>query len=140
MAVAAAALVIGAVVGSLVTRLLTSGTTPQASVVASAQLAGLPLEPAASGSATVVRQPDGDHLVVDVRKLEALQGQFYEVWLIDRSISRMVPIGILRGPQGEFVIPTGLDRSEYAVVDVSVQEPGNPAHSGRSVLRGTLPA
>ncbi len=50
----------------------------------------------------------------------------------------MVPVGILRGPEGQFVIPTGLDLGEYPVIDISVQAPGNPAHSGKSVLRGTL--
>jgi Anti-sigma-K factor rskA len=138
--VAAAALVLGAAAGSLVTRLASQGTPPSPTVVAKVQLAALPLAPSAGGRAMIVEAADGERLEVDVTRLALLDGQFYEVWLIDRSIKRMLPVGILRGAQGQFVIPAGLDLGEYPVVDISVQEPGNPAHSGRSVLRGVLTA
>jgi hypothetical protein len=61
------------------------------------------------------------------------------VWLIDRDVKKMVPVGILRGTNGQFVLPDGLDVGAYPVVDISVETPGDPRHSGRSVLRGTIP-
>ena len=95
----------------------------------------------AQGAARVVRTVAGGRdLVVDVSRLGDRTGSFYEVWLIDASVQRMVPLGILRGSEGRFVIPAGVDLGEYPVVDVSVQRPGSPGHSGESVLRGTLPA
>jgi hypothetical protein len=138
--VAAAALVVGAAGGSLVTRLVSQEPQPSSTVVAKVELVALPLTPSAGGRAMIVQAADGDSLEVDVTRLAPLNGQFYEVWLIDRSIKKMLPVGILRGAAGQFVIPAGLDLGEYPVVDISVQEPGNPAHSGKSVLRGVLTA
>jgi len=141
LAVAASALLIGAGTGALATRLITGTPTPATGpVVAQVRLAAFPVAPAAGGTATVVQASDGEHLVVDVSQLGTLQGQYYEVWLIDTSVKQMVAVGILRGNEGQFVVPNGLDLRRFPVVDISVQEPGNPAHSGHSVLRGTLPA
>jgi hypothetical protein len=122
---------------------LTSGTgaTPeeQRQVVASTTLDGLPRAPSAGGEAAVVQTDNGRRLDVDVSRLGSATG-FYEVWLIDREVKRMVPVGILRGDSGEFVLPEGVDIEDYPVVDIS-EEPldGNPGHSGVSVLRGTIP-
>jgi anti-sigma-K factor RskA len=141
LAVAATALVVGAAGGSAVTHQLTGDSDrPDQVVLAQAGLKGLALAPSSGGRAMVVRTADGPKLDVDVSALGALDGKFYEVWLIDSSIKKMVPVGILRGSTGEFVIPDGLDLADYPLVDISIQEPGNPAHSGKSVLRGTLPA
>jgi hypothetical protein len=109
------------------------------SVLAQTPLQGLPLAPDASGRAQIVQAGDARRLAVDVARLAPeRQGTFYEVWLIDRDVRNMVPVGILRGARGEFVIPDGLDVGEYPVVDISVETPGDPRHSGRSVLRGTI--
>ena len=137
-AVAASALVIGAAGGSVVTRLL--GRDPAPTVVASTALSALPLAPSASGRAVVVQTASGPRLDVDVVALGAQPGHFYEVWLIDRRVQKMVAIGVLSGTTGEFVIPGGLSLRDYPVVDISVQLPGDPRHSGRSVLRGTIDA
>jgi hypothetical protein len=141
VAVAATALVIGAAGGSAVTQRLTGDDArPAQVVVAQAGLKGLPLAPTSGGKAIVVQTADGPKLDVDVSSLGALDGKYYEVWLIDSSVKKMVPVGILRGSAGEFVIPDGLKLADYPVVDISIQEPGDPKHSGKSVLRGTLPA
>jgi len=143
LAVAAACLAVGAVGGALVTRLVggdAPGPAASGPVVARVSLAALPLAADASGAASVVRSASARDLVVDVSRLGARPGTFYEVWLIDRSVQRMVPVGILRGSEGVFTIPDSVDLGQYPVVDISVQLPGDPRHSGRSVLRGTLPA
>ncbi len=63
---------------------------------------------------------------------------FYEVWMIRPDLSGMFSLGVV-GEDGSFRIPEGLDLREYPIVDIS-REPldGEPAHSGVSVLRGTL--
>lgn len=145
LAVAAAALVVGGAGGSLLARTSSGGdatpATPDGGTVVAAALAGLPLAPGAQGGARVVVTSSGTRdLVVDVSRLDARTGSYYEVWLIDASVRRMVPLGVLQGGEGRFTIPAGVDLGEYPLVDVSVQRPGSPEHSGESVLRGTLPA
>jgi hypothetical protein len=149
VAVAAAALVVGAVGGAVGSRLVdrtpTAPPTAQPSpsggqqVIAQVSLDNLKPATGAAGSAAVVRTPSGQRLEIDVSRLEPVSGHFYEVWLIDRKIQKMVSLGILDGTTGEFVIPQGVDVGAYPIVDISVQQPGDPKHSGDSVLRGTIP-
>jgi hypothetical protein len=40
--------------------------------------------------------------------------------------------------EDEFAVPNGVDLSQYPIVDISVEQPGDPKHSGNSVLRGTI--
>ena len=137
IAVAAAALVVGGIAGSSVTRLLSRSTPPAGRVIAQTTLAGLPLAPGATGTAVIVQTSAGPRLDVDVTRLGPVQGHFYEVWLIDKNVKNMVPVGILQGTTGDFVVPAGLDLGAYPLVDISIQLPGDPRHSGQSVLRGT---
>jgi hypothetical protein len=143
LAVAAAALVLGAVGGVAGSRLLDqeSVSPPNGSQQVLAQVALSNLQPAAtsaSGSASVVNTGSGRRLVLDVSRLSPVAGHFYEVWLIDKDVKKMVSLGILDGSTGQFVIPDGVDVSAYPIVDISVQEPGDPRHSGDSVLRGVI--
>ena len=63
-----------------------------------------------------------------------------QVWLIDKQIKGMSPMGFLNNGRGEFNIPDSLDLSEFPIVDVSVERRNDPdpTHSGHSVVRGTL--
>jgi hypothetical protein len=135
---AAAAAVTGIAVGAAGALLLSGddGTAP-AQVVAQADLAALP-EHQGSGSATV-HTSDGERvLVVDVSDLTKGDG-FYEVWLLDSEAQRLVSLGLLEGDEGRFPLPEQVDVGEYPVVDVSIEPTdGDPAHSGNSVVRGTL--
>jgi hypothetical protein len=138
VAVAASALLIGGAAGVAGSRLLTDDPAP-VQVVARATLKPLPLDPTASGSALIVDTAGIRRLDVDVSALTGTEG-FYEVWLIDASVKKMVPIGILSGRHGEFTIPADLDLGQYPVVDISAEPlDGNPTHSGKSLLRGTIP-
>jgi hypothetical protein len=143
VSVAAAALVVGAVGGVVGSRLLDrEPVVAQPSgrqVVAQVVLSNLqPAATHASGSASVVNTGSGRRLVLDVSQLSPVPGRFYEVWLIDKNVKKMVSLGILDGSTGQFVIPDGVDVSAYPIVDVSVQQPGDPKHSGDSVLRGVI--
>ncbi|WP_435820075.1 hypothetical protein [Micromonospora purpureochromogenes] len=53
----------------------------------------------------------------------------------------MFSIGVLRDPSGDALLPLppNVDLQAYSVVDVSAEQYDNkPAHSGDSLLRGTL--
>jgi hypothetical protein len=139
LAVAAASVVFGLLGGVLGTQLLSDSADPApAAVVAKTPLAGLPAAPTASGEADVTESPQGRTLELDVRQLGLPDG-FYQVWLIDPKVTKMVPVGVLNGSTGRFTVPAGVNLTDYPVVDVSLEPlDGNPAHSGTSVLRGTL--
>lgn len=92
----------------------------------------------ATGTAKVVEAADGSRkLEIQLNKDEA-QG-YQEVWLIAPDLSRLVSLGVMNSPSGTFDVPTGLNLSDFPIVDVS-DEPvdGNPAHSSISIVRGTL--
>lgn len=93
------------------------------------------------GEADVVRVSGGVRLLVRTQALDAGPDPL-EVWLINRDGKRMVSIGLLTAGADRtqaFAIDQRLIDDGYVVVDIS-REPldGNPAHSGRSLVRGTL--
>jgi hypothetical protein len=93
----------------------------------------------ASGRAEVVVRDDGSRALEVQLTAPALTDGYYEVWLIEPSITDMVPLGIARAGTQTFELPADLDLSEFPVVDVSVEPlDGNPLHSGVSVARGQL--
>ena len=64
---------------------------------------------------------------------------YEEVWLISSDLKRLISIGVLSGQQGRFDIPADVNLKEYPIVDVSDEKlDGDPAHSGDSIVRGTL--
>ena len=136
----AAAAVAGGVIGAGVMGLVRSGDDPAAEPVTAVALDALTDEPA-SGRAEVVVRDDGSRaLQVDLRA-PALDGEYYELWLIEPDVVDMVPLGILRPGTQTFELPAGLDLGEFPVVDVSVEPiDGDPTHSGDSVARGVLDA
>jgi hypothetical protein len=73
---------------------------------------------------------------------EPAKGEFYQVWLMRPDGGNPVALGVLSSDNtGIWSVPEAMAAS-YAgqAFDVSLErEDGNPAHSGRSVLRGTLP-
>jgi hypothetical protein len=110
-------------------------------VVATARLEPLP-QWDATGSAALVVEPGGARrLDVDLTAGgdPADPGGFHEVWLLTTDVSGLVSLGVLDGATGSFPIPAGLDLAQFPVVDVSLEPlDGDPAHSGDSVVRGSL--
>lgn len=136
--VAAAAAVVGIGVGVAGSALLGgSDDEPAGTVVATAALAALP-DRSGTGRATL-ETVDGERvLVLDVSGLSRGDG-VYEVWLLDTGATRLVSLGLLDGARGRFTLPRSVDVGAYPVVDVSIEPvDGDPAHSGDSVVRGTL--
>lgn len=130
--VGAAAAVL-AVVGGVVVATRSSEPTPN--VVASVTLDRL--GDTGSGGAELIDDDGTYRLLVDTEGLDPGDG-FLEVWVIDREVSRLISLGPLRS-DGTYDLPPGIDPADFPVVDVSVEPlDGDPAHSGDSVLRGTL--
>ncbi|MER6595830.1 anti-sigma factor, partial [Micromonospora purpureochromogenes] len=106
--------------------------------VASAPLAAYGRTPKdANGDARIFT--DG-RLHLHVANLPDVPG-YYEVWLINPTNMEMFSIGVLRDPSGDALLPLppNVDLQAYSVVDVSAEQYDNkPAHSGDSLLRGTL--
>ena len=131
--VAAAVLAVALATGLLITRL---DSSPTDAVVASASLR--PLEGTATADAQLVRQDSDLRLVVEPHDMSAAPaGQHYELWLLDRSADEPVSLGPMTGSR-TVAIPSGVDTGDYDVVDISLQRNGETAHSGHSLLRGTL--
>jgi hypothetical protein len=130
----AASLVVGAAIGA--------GAVALAGRDSAQELAATDLAPLderdASGNAEVVATGDGEQLRVVLDAPDAGE-DFYEVWLIEPNIERMVQVGVVRPGTTVLDLPEGIDLGEYPIVDVSVEPlDGNPTHSGDSVARGIL--
>lgn len=92
---------------------------------------------AGRGTAELIDADGTMQLRLDVEGLDP-GDRFVEVWVIDEGVSKLVSLGPLRD-DGVYDLPEGLDARAFPVVDVSYEPfDGNPAHSGDSVLRGTL--
>ena len=65
---------------------------------------------------------------------------YYEVWLINPTTMQMFSVGTLGDDSDALLpLPANVDLRIYSVVDVSAEQYDNkPAHSGDSLLRGTL--
>ncbi|MGH1549553.1 anti-sigma factor [Leifsonia poae] len=114
---------------------------PTAQVQAHATLAGLPAWSTSSGTATMERQTDGTTVLQIELDSPAVHssGDYREVWLMNSDLTKSISVGLLAGDSGTFAMPPNIAAADYPVVDIS-QQPlnGDPAHSGDSIVRGTL--
>lgn len=135
----AAAVVAGAVVGAGAVAVVQS-TGEDGDSVTTVALAPLP-DADASGVADVVVRGDGSRVLELELDAPALEGSYYEVWLIDRAVDGMFPLGVVAPGTQTVELPAGLDLAEFPLLDVSVEPlDGDPTHSGVSVARGDLDA
>jgi len=82
----------------------------------------------------------GDRWTLSIDLSESLpEGEPVEIWAIKPDLSDMVSLGIIEPGTSEFDWPAGFPPTEYSLIDLSIEpDDGNPAHSGRSILRGEL--
>lgn len=137
--VAAAAAVVGVIVGGVATAGLSSGPESQ-QVIASADLGPID-ESGFTGTATLESGAGGASLTVSVPDLPPVEDGYYEVWMATPDTSTMVAIGTLSpGQRASFALPAGMDTAAFPVIDVSVEHfDGDAGHSATSVVRGQLP-
>lgn len=146
---AAAAAVVVIVAGAVV--LATRGDDDE--LVASARLRWDPADPAfdplgadATATAELVRRDGGYALVLTDADLpaEAETEADLELWLISTdpagTITDVQPVSLVDPASPRtYLVPPGLDPDTYTVVDISIEpRDGDAAHSGNSILRGTL--
>jgi anti-sigma-K factor RskA len=142
--VAAAAVVLVDVGGDDRAPQVVAGASLTPSPNGSSRVLDVPLDPiapaTASGAAVMVATSQGSSMKVEVPDLPTADG-FYEVWLMDGQ-DKLVSLGPLDARnEGTFVVPGGLEVSEFPILDVSLEPfDGDPTHSGTSVVRGVLPA
>jgi Anti-sigma-K factor rskA/Putative zinc-finger len=75
-------------------------------------------------------------MTVETSLPAAPPASFYQVWLLNTAAGKMLPVGLLSGGRGRYILPAGIVAA-YDAVDISLQaDNGNPAHSADSVLRG----
>jgi anti-sigma-K factor RskA len=132
----AAAVLAGAVVGAGTVAVLQDRDDGEAvTAVALDPLAGND----ASGRAEVVVRGDGTRVLQVDLEAPAPEDSYYEIWLIDRDVVGMFPLGVVHPGTQAVELPAGLDLRQYPLVDVSVEPlDGDPTHSGVSVARGEL--
>lgn len=136
---AAAGVVVGGLGGTWVAN--RGDAEPAPAIVAQADLEALPGWDAV-GTAEIEEDADGRRVLVLSVDESGGAGDtdgLREVWLLKEDVSGLVSLGLLDGEEGRFLVPDGVDLTEYPVVDVS-REPtdGDPAHSGDSIVRGLL--
>jgi len=136
--VAASVIVVAAAVGAGF--VMSRHTAPSVSAVATLHRMDAPV--VATGEATVrtlglTRQMD----VVTKGLPPAPVNHYYEVWLLQPTTNKMLPVGVL-SPTGEstYAVASSI-MAQYSAVDISLQaNDGTTAHSPVSVLRGSVRA
>lgn len=134
VALAACAALLGAAAGSTITWWITRDNS-SVSAVDGRRLDSL--QASSAGYARLSGNNGHRLLKITVEGLPKTSG-YFEVWLMDRSHTKLVSMGVL-GPDGSATLPVpdNIDLREYSVVDVSVQPyNGKPDHSGDSLVRG----
>lgn len=135
---AAAGLVVGAVAALGISARTQQPPAPQ--LVASTAIRPVgDASPRAGGSAELVRHDDRLSLRIDAHDLPPVKG-YYEVWAFVPGTTTMQPMGTLEpGHVTTLAVPSGMDVGRFSGIDISAEPyDGDPAHSGRSVLRGRL--
>ena len=111
---------------------------PKPTILAEARLNALPGWSGSFGEAVIEKTGSQRQVVVTVTESRNAPG-YREVWLISSDLKKLISVGVLAGTAGSFTIPNDVNLANYPIVDVSSELPdGNPAHSGDSIVRGTL--
>jgi hypothetical protein len=102
-----------------------------------------PLGSEAEATALLVERESGFEIRLDDAVLPDPETNDLELWLIaarDDGSLDVQPVSLVDPDSpGTYIVPPGLDPDVYSIVDISIEpRDGNAAHSGRSILRGTL--
>ncbi len=106
----------------------------------SAALKPIDAPASATGSIKAVAVGETRNLIVETKNLATPTAQhFYEVWMLNPSTLKMLPVGVLP-PSGTGTYSIGASiMTGYSAVDISLQtNNGDPAHSNTSVLRAVF--
>lgn len=133
----AASLAVVVAGGSIAWAVVSSNLAP--TPVATAELEAFPGHPGAAGTAQIREDGDGVRELTVTLDGDSDSDDYREVWLIRNDGEALISLGVLGASSGTFAIPSGVDLSEYDLVDISFEPvDGDPAHSGDSIVRGQL--
>jgi Anti-sigma-K factor rskA len=138
--VAASVIALLVAAGVLIGLVVNASTPATQSPVASATLHPIAAPTGTTGSVAVFATGSTRSLTVAAAHLPVPVSQhFYEVWLLDPSSGKMLPMGVLApSGRGTYAVSAHI-MAGYSAVDISLQaNDGNPAHSATSVLRAHL--
>jgi anti-sigma-K factor RskA len=98
----------------------------------------------ATARAELVEADGGLEIRLTDASLPNVAGEDLQLWLIEPDASGqpidVASVALLDGGR-TYRVPEGLDPSSHFVVDISIEpRDGDPAHSGKSILRGALQA
>lgn len=102
-----------------------------------------PLGADASATAQLIEQDGGFEIRLDDASLPDPAANDLELWLIavgDDGALDVQPVSLVDPTSpSTYAVPDGLDPDVYSIVDISIEpRDGDEAHSGRSILRGSL--
>jgi hypothetical protein len=143
VAAALVALAIGVGLGVGLGRDTGGGPSPTSTVVAQLRPVGT-IDPAGTGTMSAAQQGGVSTMVIQLSGVTDTGGADYlEAWLMNPDGTQIVALGALtrddNGYNGSFTVPANLPLTQLDVVDISAEHyDNNPAHSGLSILRGTL--
>jgi hypothetical protein len=102
-------------------------------------LAATGLQPGAAAVGRIDPTPNGTWIRLDVRELApATSGEYYEAWLSDGEAVVSAGTFHMRGEPAPVVLWAGVSPVDYPELLVTLQAEGEPALSGRVVLRGSV--
>jgi hypothetical protein len=102
-------------------------------------LAATGLQPGAAAIGQIDTTPNGTWIRLDVRELDpAASGEYYEAWLADGDTVVSAGTFHMRGEPAPVVLWAGVAPADYPELLVTLQAEGEPAMSGRVVLRGPV--
>lgn len=143
VAAALVALAVGVGLGWGLGRDDDGGPVPSSTIVAQLRPVGV-TDPTGTGTMSAAKQGGIRTMVIHLSGVTDTAGADYlEAWLMSRDGAQIVALGALTsgdsGYNGSFTVPANLPLTQLDVVDISAEHyDGNPAHSGLSILRGTL--
>jgi hypothetical protein len=102
-------------------------------------LAATGLQPGAAAGGRIDATPNGTWIRLDVHELApATSGEYYEAWLSDGEAVVSAGTFHMRGEPAPVVLWAGVSPVDYPELLVTLQAEGEPALSGRVVLRGSV--
>lgn len=139
----AAAVAVLITVGAVVVNSTGGGDTTVAAATLVHQADFDPLGVDASATAELLENDGTFQIRLDDASLPDPEANDLELWLIaaaDDGSLDVQPVSLINPTSpGTYAVPAELDPAVYSIVDISIEpRDGDEAHSGRSILRGTL--
>lgn len=110
-----------------------------AALVAQGRLSSPGADAGLSGEAVIATDELGRRILQVALDADRPASGLRRAWLVHRDDpDRRQSLGILDGAYGVWTIDRSIDLAQFAIVDISLQEPSQDEQPGRSIVRGEL--